>query len=162
MSPDHEKPPAGQFELELSGSSLPPEPPLVVADLTARFDRLSLIAERMADDVAHLRRELRYRRQHLNAATKRQHVWDIRRMGGRCPCCSSVDVVDAAGQRIAGSEFDHFFAVNRADPAHTWLICRSCHLGLTTGRVSRDQREAEFRAYQSKRRRLSSMTGRLS
>jgi hypothetical protein len=36
----------------------------------------------------------------------------------------------------------------------TWLIRKPCHTGLTTGRVPRDQREAEFRAYQSKRRRF--------
>jgi hypothetical protein len=47
------------------------------------------------------------------------------------------------------------------DAEHTWLICRPCHLDLTTGRVPRGQREAEFKAYQSKRRRLAGQNSNL-
>ena len=66
-----------------------------------------------------------------------------------------------AGQRSPEAEFDHFYASSSPDAEHTWLICKRCHAGLTTGRVPRDQREAEFRAYQSKRRRLEAAAGRL-
>jgi hypothetical protein len=82
-------------------------------------------------------------------------------MGGKCPCCGSADVLDASGQRSGEAEYDHFYASSAPDVEHTWLICKPCHLGLTTGRVPRDQREAEFRAYQSKRRRLAMVAGRL-
>jgi hypothetical protein len=104
--------------------------------------------------VAHLKQELRYRRRNLRGATKRRHLIDIKAMGGRCPCCAAADVLDAAGHRSPFAEYDHFYASSHPDPEHTWLICKPCHTGLTTGRVPRDQREAEFRAYQSKRRRL--------
>ena len=40
------------------------------------------------------------------------------------------------------------------DQSLTWFICKPCHTELTIGRVPREQREAEFRAYQNKRRRL--------
>jgi hypothetical protein len=80
----------------------------------------------------------------------------IRRASRELPLSgASAEVLDAAGQRSPFAEFDHFYASSHPDPEHTWLICKPCHTGLTTGRVSRDQREAEFRAYQSKRRRLA-------
>jgi len=74
---------------------------------------------------------------------------------------AAADVLDAAGQRSPFAEYDHFYASSHPDPEHTWLICKPCHTGLTTGGVPRDQREAEFRAYQSKRRRLGRDTRRL-
>jgi hypothetical protein len=133
----------------------------IVSPLATRFegqdkalDRVASRVDAIAQDVAHLRMELRYRRRNLRGATKRRHLIDIRAMGGRCPCCASAEVLDAAGQRSPFAEYDHFYASSHPDPEHTWLICKACHTGLTTGRVPRDQREAEFRAYQSKRRRL--------
>jgi hypothetical protein len=80
---------------------------------------------------------------------------------GRCPCCASAEVLDTAGQRAPFAEYDHFYASSHPDPEDTWSICRTCHSDLTTGRVPRDQREAEFRAYQSKRRRLAGQDARL-
>jgi hypothetical protein len=135
-----------------------------VQDLAARFERLDRVASRVetiAKDVAHLKQELRYRRRNLRGLTKRQHLADIKAMGSRCPCCSSADVLDAGGQRSPDAEYDHFYASSFPGPEHTWLICKGCHLAFTTGRVPRDQREAEFRAYQSKRRRLAENADRL-
>jgi hypothetical protein len=65
-----------------------------------------------------------------------------------------ADVVTADAARTPFAEFDHFYASSHPNGAHTWLICKPCHTGLTAGRVPREQREAEFRAYQNKRRRL--------
>jgi hypothetical protein len=110
--------------------------------------------EVIAEAVAHLKHELRHRRRNLRGATKRRHIADIRLLGGKCLCCGSVDVLDDIGHRLADAEFDHYYTSSHPDAEHTWFICRPCHLGLTTGRVPRDRGEAEFRAYQGKRRRL--------
>jgi hypothetical protein len=117
----------------------------IVSPLATRFegqdralDRVASHVETIAQDVAHLRMELRYRRRNLRGATKRRHLIDIRAMGGRCPCCGSAEVLDADGQRSPVAEFDHFYASSHPDPEHTWLICVACHSGFTTGRVPRD------------------------
>jgi hypothetical protein len=164
MPLDQPETPAGQIEFDLSGARIDQRFLAVMQEVAARFERLDRVASRIetiAEDVAHLKQELRYRRRDLRGATKRQHVADIRLMGGKCPCCGAADVLDADGQRSPEAEFDHYYSSSHPDAEHTWLICRPCHLGLTTGRVPRDQREAEFRAYQSKRRRLASAAGRL-
>jgi hypothetical protein len=150
---------AGQFPLDLSG--YPGDNRFLAAldDLSARFDRAFLRIETMAEDITHLKRELRYRRRNLSAATKRRHIADIQALGSRCPCCSIEAVLDADGNRLQGSEYDHFFSSSYPGPEHTWLICKGCHAGFTFGRIARDQREAEFRAYQSKRRRLGGIDG---
>jgi hypothetical protein len=94
------------------------------------------------------------RRRALSEATRRDHLEDTRALGGRCPCCNLAEVVTADAARAPFAEFDHFYANSHPGGAHTWLICKPCHTELTTGRVPREQREAEFRAYQNKRRRL--------
>jgi hypothetical protein len=126
----------------------------IVGPLVSRVDAI-------AEDVSHLKLELRHRRRNLRGATKRRHLVDIRAMGGRCLCCASAEVLDAGGQRSPFAEFDHFYASSHPDPEHTWLICKTCHGDFTSGRVPRDQREAEFRAYQNKRRRLDGQDGQL-
>lgn len=94
------------------------------------------------------------KRRELTKATKEEHCDATYRMGGRCPCCSVEPVVDANGERSFGAEFDHFYQNSRADTDHTWLICGRCHAELTHGVVRRGDREAEFSAYQSRRKRL--------
>ena len=47
-------------------------------------------------------------------------------------------MLDASGQRSAEAEYDHFYASSAPDVEHTWLICKPCHLGLTTGRGKND------------------------
>lgn len=163
MPPDYPANRAGQIQLDLSGTGTDHRFHAVMQEMLARFERFDRAFSRIdtiAEDVAHLKHELRYRRRNLRGTTKRRHVEDLRLMGGKCPCCGAMDVLDPVGQRSPEAEFDHFYASSHPGPEHTWLICRPCHLGLTTGRVPRDQREAEFRAYQSKRRRLG-QDGRL-
>jgi hypothetical protein len=74
-------------------------------------------------------------------------------LGGRCPCCG-VRTVVADGRPAPHAEFDHFYANSAADAEHVWLICVECHADLTRHVAKRDERNAEFQAFQSKRRRL--------
>lgn len=133
----------------------------IVAPLAVRFDgqdvalaRVETRVDALAEDMAYVKTALRGRRRDLSAETKREHVADLRLLGGRCPCCDQAMVLTPDGDRSSFADFDHFYANSYPDGSHTWLICKPCHGGLTSGRVARDQREAEFRAYQSKRRRL--------
>jgi hypothetical protein len=81
----------------------------IVTPLAARFegqdhvlDRVASRAETIAQDVAHLRMELGYRRRNLRGATRRRHLIDIRAMGSGCPCCGSAGVLDADDSGSAG------------------------------------------------------------
>ncbi|MBL6459160.1 KilA-N domain-containing protein [Belnapia sp. T6] len=68
---------------------------------------------------------------------------------GQCPCCQQTPVLDAAGQPLAGAEFDHFFHRGLNRPEHGWLICAPCHTELTRGGyLVRFMRMPEFRAFQ--------------
>lgn len=133
----------------------------IVAPLAVRFsgqdeaiDRVAARVDGIAEDVSYLKHVAHTRRRALSEATRRGHLEDIRSLGGRCPCCNMADVVTADAARTPFAEFDHFYASSHPNGAHTWLICKPCHTGLTAGCVPREQREAEFRAYQNKRRRL--------
>ncbi|HVY15954.1 MAG TPA: hypothetical protein VHB27_12055 [Rhodopila sp.] len=117
--------------------------------------RVSQQVEAVARDVAVLKQHIARQRREIKEAVKRQHVAAIAALGGRCPCCGSREVVGADGRKAEGAEFDHFYAASKPDLEHTWLICRPCHSDLTTGRLARDEREAEFRAYQNRRRRMA-------
>ena len=115
------------------------------------------VAERLeavAKDVAVLRQAIGQQRREIKDGVKRQHLTAIAALGGRCPCCGSREVVDKDGKKAGGAEADHFYAASKPDAEHTWLICQPCHADLTVGRLLRDQREAEFRTYQNRRRRL--------
>jgi hypothetical protein len=110
--------------------------------------------EAVARDVAVLRQAIDRQRREIKDSVRRQHVVAVGALGGRCPCCGSAVIVLQDGQKAQGAEFDHFYAASKPDPEHTWLICQPCHSDLTLGRIQRDQREAEFRTYQNRRRRL--------
>ncbi|MHC4618526.1 MAG: KilA-N domain-containing protein [Planctomycetota bacterium] len=94
------------------------------------------------------------KRRELTRVTKADHCYASFRMGGMCPCCGIVMIVDAEGRKLPDAQFDHFYSSSRADINHTWLICAKCHAELTSGVVARSEREPEFKAYQQKRRRL--------
>ena len=53
----------------------------------------------------------------------------------------------------------NFYAASKPDVEHTWLICRPCHGSFPTGQIAWDEREAEFRAHQNRRRRMVSRRG---
>lgn len=131
-----------------------------LAPLAIRFDGQDRAIERVearvdgiAEDIASIKARMLNSRRRINEEDKREHVDATSCLGGRCPCCSLAMVVEN-GIKTPFSEFDHFYQANRPDADHTWLICKPCHTEFTTGRVSRPQREAEFRAYQQKRLRL--------
>jgi DNA repair exonuclease SbcCD ATPase subunit len=97
---DQPETPAGQIAFELSSPGVEKRFLAVMQEMAARFERFDRVASRIetiAEDIQHLMQELRYRRRDLCGATKRQHVADIRVMGGKCPCCGAADVLDAEG-----------------------------------------------------------------
>src|ERR1700761_5736990 len=113
MPLDQPETPAGQTVFDLSGPGIDHRVLAVMQEMAARFERFDRVASRIdtiAEDIQHLKQELRYRRRDLRGATKRQHVADIRLMGGKYPCCGAADVLDADGQRSSEAEFDHYYA----------------------------------------------------
>jgi hypothetical protein len=92
-------------------------------------------------------------RRRIKDTTKGELVRDTDRLGGRCPCCG-VTAVTQDGYRLPRAEFDHFYANSAPEANHCWLICIACHAELTRNVAKRDERNAEFQAFQAKRRRL--------
>jgi hypothetical protein len=77
MRTDQDESEAGQGTFDLAGSPSDQRFVEAVVALNARFERLDRVASRVetiAEDVAHLKRELRYRRRDLRGATKRRHA----------------------------------------------------------------------------------------
>lgn len=93
------------------------------------------------------------RRRTVSQGNKFILIRDTGLLGGYCPCCGTVLIV-ADGKIVNSAEFDHFYANSAPDADHVWLICRGCHAELTRHVTARDERNAEFQAFQSKRRRL--------
>lgn len=108
-------------------------------------------------DVACLRSEVHNLtnrgRRRIKDSTRGEIVRHTAMMGGRCPCCGQRDVV-RDGRPTEQAEFDHFYQNSAPDADHVWLICRTCHSELTRTIATRDARNPEFQAFQSKRRRL--------
>jgi Rha family phage regulatory protein len=128
-----------------------------VEDIALRTERR---VDGLAEDMAAVKVRLLNGRKLLTAATKREHISACIAFGGKCPCCGEAPVI-IENQRSSFADYDHFYTNSRADADHTWLICKPCHNGLTSGRVPRHEREAEFRAYQAKRLRLPGRQPRL-
>lgn len=132
----------------------------IVAPLAVRFDGQDRAIERVearvdgiAQDMASIKARILNGRIKIKEPTKREHVDALNELGRRCPCCSQATVI-VDGQRSQFAEFDHFYQSSKPDADHTWLICKPCHNEFTYKNLPRDQREAEFRAYQQQRRRL--------
>lgn len=104
-----------------------------------------------APQLAEVYRYIEGKRRKISHRVRAEHVDATAMLGGRCPCCGVVDVVDQ--WQVLG-EFDHFWQNSKADEWHTWLICKGCHADLTTGKAQRHERTQEFNAYQTKRMRL--------
>jgi len=122
-----------------------------------RLSHVETDVSHIKHEVACLRSEVRdlstKGRRRIKDTTKGQLVRDTDRLGGRCPCCG-VAVVTEDGRHLPHAEFDHFYANSAPDADHCWLICASCHAELTRNVAKRDERNAEFQAFQAKRRRL--------
>ena len=93
----------------------------------------------------------RSRRREISSAVRAEHVRAVRLFGGYCPCCAVTVIATEA--ELTG-EFDHFFAAQAPDAAHTWMICKACHADFTYGRTERTARTPEFGAYQNRLKRL--------
>jgi Rha family phage regulatory protein len=140
----------------------------IVAPLAIRFegqdraiDRIETRVDAIAEDVGSIKLKLFNTRRRITEPTKRDHVDANVLLGGRCPCCGENDVV-VGNIKSPFAEFDHFYQASFPDAEHTWLICKKCHTGLTTGRKPRDRAESHFRAYQEKRRQLPGRQRRLN
>jgi hypothetical protein len=109
-----------------------------------------------------IQQTLSTKRKKVNDTTKQDHIYAVCELGGRCPCCGQNEIVSSDRQMYRGlAEFDHFYQTSRADLMHTWLICTKCHQALTTGRVSRQERETQFKDYHEKRLRLPGRQSKL-
>jgi hypothetical protein len=88
---------------------------------------------------------------------KEEHVYVVWRLGGKCPCCRDVTIVDpVTRKRLENSEIDHNHGPDKSDAQHTWLICRDCNRRFMRKDVARagGEFEARFKAYQAARERF--------
>jgi Rha family phage regulatory protein len=139
----------------------------IVAPLAVRFDghdqaieRVETRVDAIAEDVGSIKLRLFNSRRRISEATKRSHIEDNRLLGGRCQHCGENEVI-CGGMKSPFAEFDHFYQSSQPNADHTWLVCKLCHTGLTTGRIPRDKAASHFLAYQEKRRHLPGRQRRL-
>lgn len=90
------------------------------------------------------------RRQSPTSATKREHIDTLMLLGGKCPCCHKVDVIDEYGNRLDTTHWDHWYAPHRRAVHEVWLVCAECNQAMKDQRV-RHYRQVQFDAYQSSR-----------
>lgn len=112
---------------------------------------LVLAVKRIDETVAHLRRQGQRRRQGFTPDAKAVLIKATEAMACRCPCCGDREVV-RDGERIAGAEFDHFFANHIARADAGWLICQQCHRSLTHNASLRTEKAVAFAVFQGHRR----------
>lgn len=84
-------------------------------------------------------------RRHIHETVKHRHRSILKLLGGRCPCCGLVSVLDASGE-VIGAEYDHFYSRERNALEDTWLICKACHRNMKDRVKYTDQ----FRVYQQR------------
>lgn len=89
-------------------------------------------------------------RRAITETTKKRHREAISLLGRRCPCCGVAVVLSPTGE-VVEAEYDHFYSRERRAFEETWLICRSCHLGMS----DRTPHVAAFQAYQSRAKQLT-------
>ncbi len=77
----------------------------------------------------------------LSPSVKAQHVEATHLLGGRCPCCSIIQIVDAEEVKVEGAEFDHFNNRTDARLEATWLICFDCNRRDLGKAYSKDRRD---------------------
>ncbi len=118
--------------------------------LDNKVDRMNTAVTGLAAEVFSLAQRGRRRIKDSVKAEIAKHT-DL--LGQRCPCCGINEVIaKETVNRFA--EFDHFYQNSLPDANHIWLICKPCHTELTTGRIQRGDRQAEFNAFQAKCQRL--------
>lgn len=122
-----------------------------------RVDRVEMDVCAIKHDVIALRADVQQiatkGRRRIKDSVKAEIAKHTDWLGQRCPCCGINEVVT---HNIASpfAEFDHFYQNSLPDANHVWLICKPCHIELTTGRIQRGDRQAEFNSFQAKRQRL--------
>lgn len=142
-------------------SHLPLDPVKPDDRLLRELMRVSDQVAAVARDVASLKQQIARQRREISGGTLRHHVATLGALGGRCPCCGSRSVLGEDGRKAEGTEFDHFYSASKPDAEHIWPVRRPCHSDLTAGRIARSEREAEFLAYQDRRRRMVERPRRL-
>jgi len=98
----------------------------------------------------------------FKAAVVREHLRTIVHMGGMCPCCHHVPILNKHGDKLRGKcergffmcVEEHFQQPHLRGVKDTWLACGWCNEQLKDGSFH-DGHLNDFRAYQSLRRRLN-------
>ena len=89
------------------------------------------------------------RRAHIAPLVKRKHLECLRWLAWRCPLTGQVIPHTEDGEPLLGQvEFDHFYQVQTPDLYHTWPLSKISHAALTTGKMTREEAQPHFRAYQ--------------
>ena len=111
------------------------------------IDELRRDVRFVAETVTAILDNLPVQRRPLSESVRALHirvVWE--RRSGYCPCCQQVPVCNVDG-KLAGAEFDHFFARQKNAATESWLVCGACNQQLEAPWYKQAARSA-FEAYQ--------------
>jgi hypothetical protein len=146
-------------------SDRPAEPEqLVLRMLEIVRDRVESIhasQRTITEELRTIKTSLPMQRKPLSRRTQAIHIQaTLTRRNGLCPCCQEEPVCNEHG-RLAGAEYDHFFARDKNRVSQTWLVCGPCNQKL----IDTDYRAAArsaFEAYQAAVRPVINTQGQFS
>lgn len=113
--------------------------------IDGRVGKLELSVGELSDQVRSI-----VRRREPTANTKRQHINTMMFLGGACPCCHRVMVVDEKGRKLPAGNWDHWYGPQRNGPHETWLVCADCNQKMKDQEF-RAKMQRFFDAYQARR-----------
>jgi hypothetical protein len=129
---------------------------MVMADGTTIELYLTQIRDEMRKGFSELNRgiaDLRghfaraHRRKDLTEPTRRRHLAALRRMGGMCPCCREVRIINESGAKLPGLQFDHWKGPACNGVESTWPVCEACN-GRLEDPLFKGRKQNSFASYQ--------------
>lgn len=127
------------------------QPPEHLPQLALSFDEAPSLDRHLqfiAGMLVSIANNLPQQRRQLAESTRAIHLRVVlERRSGWCPCCHTVRIVSASGDKLPDAEFDHFLSRSQAASSETWLICRWCNAALRTAEGKLAAR-SNFESYQ--------------
>jgi hypothetical protein len=119
---------------------------LCLAQLKDEMRRgFSDVSQGLADLRAHFARV--HKRKELTEPTRRRHLAAVRRMGGMCPCCREMRILDESGGKLPALQYDHWKGPGCNGVKSTWPVCEACN-GRLEDPLFKGRKQNSFASYQ--------------
>ncbi len=117
--------------------------------LGQRVEKVETEVDEVAKELNGLKNTLPIKRRGLSRDTVRKHIECVyHAFKGVCPCCGETQIIDHHKQKLPDCHEDHFINRHENSMSKTWLVCRECNLGRSSGRIDHQECTTLFNAYQ--------------